>query len=250
MEAIKLVMKNNKMKSRDIFPKQMKGMAMGMSPSPPIANLRIAIYKNENVLGTFDDCISFLRCFIDDGFEVWTHNLNPAVDATNWARFKKVMSESGLQWIFLKHCRKSIFMDMRIEIKKGKTVTSLYAKPLALYLYIPPHSCHAPGLLSALIFGMTFRIFHLRPREEDVDRELTLFMQRLLDRGYTIDSITLKVSKAIKNAQKHLARSEGYTLQLKKVKEEASNTQVYFHLPFNSSHPMSVIKRDWQILVF
>ena len=38
-------------------------------------------------------------------------------------------------------------------------------------------------------------------KEEDVDRELTLFMRRLLDRGYKIESITPKVSKAIKNAQ-------------------------------------------------
>ena len=57
MEAIRIVIKNNRMKFGDIFAKQIKGIAMGMSPSPPIANIFIAIYENEKVLGKFDDCI-------------------------------------------------------------------------------------------------------------------------------------------------------------------------------------------------
>ena len=124
-------------------------------------------------------------------------------------------------------------MDMNIEIEEGKIVTSLYAKPLALHLYIPPHSCHAPGLLFALISGMTLRIFQLCSREEDVDQELTLFMRRLLERGHQLEEITPKVSRAIKNAQQYLSRSDEYNLQLKKNQGEAAKIQVYFHLPFH-----------------
>ena len=74
-------------------------------------------------------------------------------------------------------------------------------RSLALYLYIPPHSCYASGILSALILRMNLPIFQLCLKEEDVDRELTLFMRRLLALGYQLEYITLKVSKEIKNAQ-------------------------------------------------
>ena len=121
---------------------------MGMSPAPPIANIFIAIYEKEKILGKFDDCISFLRRFINDGFGIWNHHADPGVDAVNWARIQKVLSENGLQWTFFERSRSAIFMDMNIEIEEGKIVTSLYEKPLALHLYTPPHSCHAHVLIS------------------------------------------------------------------------------------------------------
>ena len=117
-------------------------------------------------------------------------------------------------------------------------------------LFLLPHSCHAPGLLSALISGMTLRIFQLCSRDEDVDQELTLFMQRLLERGHKLDKITPKVSRAIKNAQKYLTRSDAYNLQVKKKQGEAAKTQVYFHLPFHPSHPTPEIKNAWRRLIF
>ena len=131
-----------------------------------------------------------------------------------------------------------------------KTVTSLYVKPLALHLYIPPHSYHAPGLLLTLISGITLRIFQLCLRDEDVDQELTLFMRRLLERDHKLDKITPKLSRAIKNAQKYLARRDEYNLQLKKDLGEAAKTQVYFHLPFHPSHPTPEIKSAWRQLIF
>ena len=39
MDAIKLVMKGNRMKFGDLFTKQIKGVAMGISPAPQIATL-------------------------------------------------------------------------------------------------------------------------------------------------------------------------------------------------------------------
>ena len=169
------------------------------------------------------------------------------MDAANWARFKKVPSESGLQWTFYERQSSAIFMDMNEE---DKIVTSLYAKPLALNLHIPHHSCHAPGLLTGLISGITLRIFQLCSRYKDVDQELTLFMQRLLGRGHKLEEITPKVSRAIKNAQKYLTRSDAYNLQVKKKQGEAAKTQVYFHLPFHPSHPTPEIKNAWRQLIF
>jgi hypothetical protein len=45
LEALELVMFNNRMRFGDIIVKQLSGIAMGMSPAPTIANLYVAIYE-------------------------------------------------------------------------------------------------------------------------------------------------------------------------------------------------------------
>jgi len=66
-------------------------------------------------------------------------------------------------------------MDMTIQIEDGLIVTSLYAKPMALYQYIPPNSCHPPGVLTGLVYGQILQIYQLCSKMEDVDQELCLF---------------------------------------------------------------------------
>ena len=89
---------------------------------------------------------------------------------------------------------------MTISSKDGKIETALYSKSLALYLYIPPHSCHLPGVLTGLSYGMILRIYQLSSKETDVDREMHVFMRRILNRGHNLDEITTLFSKAIINA--------------------------------------------------
>ncbi|KAL7526149.1 hypothetical protein ACHAXR_001344, partial [Thalassiosira sp. AJA248-18] len=120
-EAIILVMRNNRMRFSDTLMKQISGIA-GDVPST-------------NHLQTF---LRYLQRFIDDVFGIWLHDLDPAV-------FQATVNNGGLEWTFSKRSQSVVFMDMTIEIVGGKIMTSLYAKPLALYLYIPPHSCHTPG---------------------------------------------------------------------------------------------------------
>ena len=44
------------------------------------------------------------------------------------------------------------FMDMTTSIDNDKLVTTLFKKPMALYLYIPPHSAHPPRVITGHIF--------------------------------------------------------------------------------------------------
>ncbi len=50
LEAIELVMYNNCMCFGDVLVRQVSGIAMGMSPAPTLANLFVAMYKEEHVL--------------------------------------------------------------------------------------------------------------------------------------------------------------------------------------------------------
>ena len=71
MQAIELVMRNNRMRFGDIIVRQLSGIAMGMSPAPTIANLYVAIHEKESILNFLTSCLLYLRRFIDDGLGIW-----------------------------------------------------------------------------------------------------------------------------------------------------------------------------------
>jgi len=141
-------------------------------------------------------------------------------------------------------------MDMTISIENGKIETTLYSKPLALYLYIPPHSCHAPGVLTGLICGMVLRIHQLCTKEKDVDREIYLFMRRVLDRGHNLDEIKAIFSHAITNAKRYIRRSPARRKELLLEKAQTAKRQTYFHLPYHPNNSSSDIKKAWKRLIY
>jgi hypothetical protein len=184
IDAMEIVMKNNHMRFGDLIYHQIPGVAMGMSPAPTIANLYIAIYKTAQIIPLLNKYLLFYRRFINDGFTVWLHDLDPTVNAKNWTNFQALLNAMGLNWTFTSPHKKLIFMDMMIQIIDNKLVTTIYSKPLALYQYIPPNSCHPPGSLTGLVYGQILRIYQLCPLSEDVNKELSLFCKCLLNRRY------------------------------------------------------------------
>ncbi len=184
----------------DLIYHQIRGVAMGMSPTPTIANLNVAIYELNHILPLLDKYLMFYKRFIDDGFAIWLHNLDPTIDATNWNDFKALINAMGLHWTFKSPRKKLIFMDMIIQVEGEKIVTTIYAKPLALYQYIPPNSCHPTGVLTGLIFGQILWIYQLCSHSKDIDRELSLLHTRLMNQGYTSNKLLPLFEKGINNA--------------------------------------------------
>jgi hypothetical protein len=219
LEAIEIVMFNNRMRFGDIIVKQLSGIAMGMSPAPTIANLYVAIYEEMHVLNFIPLTVRYLRHFIDDGFGVWLHDPDPTVDERIWRDFQDCLNASRLKWIFSDRSREVVFMDLRLKIEGRHITTSLYAKPMALHLYLPPHSCHAPGVLSGLVFGNVLRIHQLCSDVKDVMKELKLFFHRLLDRGYQTTQLIPFFQQGMDNAKAYLRRTALDHLRARSKKE-------------------------------
>jgi hypothetical protein len=158
LEALAHVMLNNHMQFGDITVKQLSGIAMGMSPAPAFANLFVAIYETTHVLPYIPQVMLYLCRFINNSFGIWLHDPDPLVDKSNWLEFQACLNESGLKWNFSKRSTEVVFMDLRLKIEAKKVVASLYAKPMALHLYIPPHLCHAPEMLPGILFGNVLQI--------------------------------------------------------------------------------------------
>jgi hypothetical protein len=129
----------------------------------------------------------------------------------------------GLHWMFKSPRKKLIFMDMTIQVEGEKIVTTIYAKPLALYQYIPPNSCHPPGVLTGLIFGQILRIYQLCSHSKDIDRELSLLHTCLPNRGYTSNKLLPLFVKGINNAISYLSQTPEQWDAIKKAKTGKSD---------------------------
>jgi hypothetical protein len=153
ISAMETVMKKNRMKFGDLVFHQICGVAMGISAAPTIANLYVAIYKAMHILLLLNSFLFYLKRFFDDWLGIWLHDPDPDVNAANWILFKTLINMMGLRWTSTKLLKTVIFMDMTIDISGSQLITALYVKPMALYHYIPPTSCHPPGALIGLVFG-------------------------------------------------------------------------------------------------
>jgi hypothetical protein len=92
--------------------------------------------------------------------------------AKKWNDFKALINAMGLKWTFKSPGKKLIFMDMTIQIEGESITTTIYAKPLALYQYIPSNSCHPPGVLTGLVFGQILRIYQLCSHSKDINKPI------------------------------------------------------------------------------
>jgi hypothetical protein len=100
---------------------------------------------------------------------------DPLVDESHRLSFQACLNDSGLKWIFSEWKTEVVFMSLWLKIEEKKVVASLYAKPMALHLYIPPHSYHAPGVLPGIVFGNVLQIHQLCSHAADVTQELKIF---------------------------------------------------------------------------
>jgi len=253
-EALHLVMNNNRMRFGDLFIHQHKGIAMGMAPAPSIANLFVAIYEDTHIVTLPTTMIKFLRRFIDDGFGIWLRDSDTLQDNKNWETFQSLINNMGLKWEFSIRSNTVTFMDLNIHLKNGRLYTSLHAKPMALHLYIPPTSCHAPGLSRGLIYGHFYRLFMLCSHDKDIEKEIYLFYNRLLDRGYSLSNLIPIFLNAEQKARERRAQAtrlqnnpESSQVAVKRSDNNKVDNRVFFHLQYHPSNPPArEIQQVWQ----
>jgi hypothetical protein len=94
--------------------------------------------------------------FIDDGIGLWDTAAGPDT-ARAWARFTTAVNAWGsLTWIVSPLTLQVDFLDVTFSLRDGEMNYSLFCKELNLYLYLPPHLAHPPGVLKGMIYGMFF----------------------------------------------------------------------------------------------
>ena len=101
---------------------------------------------------------------------------DPLEDNIQFAAFSAELNNYyDLEWDISDRSETVNFMDLTISIVGDKLETTLYEKPMALYLFIPPHSAHPPGVLTGHVFGKVLRIHRLCTHEFDVTERIRVF---------------------------------------------------------------------------
>jgi hypothetical protein len=185
--GLEILMRNNVFKFGDTFWIQKEGTAMGTPPAPTYATLYYGIHEMDFVPLFHHSLAAYYR-YIDDCLALWIHHPDPIVAQQNLLAFKEAMNSYGkLTWEFTPLAKTVPFLDLTLVITETGIQTRLFKKELNLYLYIPPHSAHSPGVLCGLVIGMTLQIVRLTAALQDKKTALRSFFLRLCNRGYSSD---------------------------------------------------------------
>ena len=240
LEGLELVMRHNIMKFGDSYFLQKIGTAMGTSVAVVFANLYFGWHEKQNLLPKYRDTLKRIfhhSRFIDDVFFIW---IGP-MDAT-WDQLVKDYDNFGiLRWDVSQQTSSVNFLDLTLTIENGTIWTKTYQKENNPYLYIPPHSSHAPGMIHGIIFSIVRTYLLQNTRTKDFWNYTKLLFQRHVNQGW--DPVFLK--SVFRKALKKLAKSN---LSLNQVDDGPSqdtsddpSSRILFHMKY---HPMDIPRRD------
>ena len=137
--------------------------------------------------------VKFIKRFIDDGCGFWDPpaEISDEESAIKFDEFKLVVNnKKGLTWEFTELSNSVNFLDLTLTIvASGDIKTKLFEKPMALHLYIPPHSMHPSGVLVSHIFGSVLRLFRLNSDEDDTVSDVLRFYRNFTKRGHRAETL-------------------------------------------------------------
>ena len=202
---------------------------MKTPPAPMYATLYFAIHEI-NTVPLFPQ-LKYYGRYIDDVLAIWEPH--PDIDNQQvWIQFQDQINSYGkLKWE-ASHLFKSVnFLDLTVSIAPDLTIeTKLFEKALKLYLYLPPHSAHPPGVLKGLIAGMIHRIFRLNSNKSNIKPALNDFYKRLRARGYTERTLRPLFTRYIEQVACRLI--------VESTKGNTANC-LFLHVPYHPCDPPS-----------
>ena len=120
--------------------------------------------------------------------------------------------------------------------EKNLITTKIYEKELNLYLYLPPHSCHPPGVLKGLIFGTLHRAMTICSNEELAKTSFLTLFTSLLRRGHSSDKL-LPIFQTAWNRRHYIVSS------MKPTNENDKHETIFLHAAY---HPNNCSHRELQ----
>jgi hypothetical protein len=187
LQVLQCVMENNIFSFGETYWLQLSGTAMGTPAACAYATISYGHHENTSILPSFKSQLLYYKRYIDDIFGIW---IPPRRNCTEtWYNFKKELNNWGrLEWVTEEPTTTTTFLDLNISISHSKIHTSTFQKEMNLYLYIPPSSSHPPSCFKGLLTGELKR-YYIQNNSEDFENILLKFINRLIDRGHSLDKL-------------------------------------------------------------
>jgi hypothetical protein len=231
LQILQLVMQNNIFSFANTYWLQLTGTAMGTPVACAYATVTFGQYENSFILQKYRRQLLYYRRYIDDIIGIWLPDTNN--DSYTWQCFKEDLNNWGtLKWKIENPSRKTVFLDLELNLQGNSITTRTYQKDMNLYLYIPPLSAHPPSCFKGLITSEVRR-YWLQNNPENFQTILIKFIERLLDRGHTLD----KISSLISNAATKLDNKGNNLL----AQPNDSDNIIFIHKTY---HPNGIQRKD------
>jgi hypothetical protein len=171
------------------FYQQIKGTVMGTPVAPPYSNIYIAQCLESRAKQQSPDWPRIYKRFIDDGFFIWER------DEASLLAFLHMLNNllPNIRLTYNYSQSRIDYMDLTItKCMDGTDASAVslkittYQKPHHQYMYIPYHSFHRRGVFKGFIKAELQRYAVTNTLPADFMHMKSLFLQRLLDRGYPL----------------------------------------------------------------
>ena len=154
---------------------------------------------------------------------------------TNHPFFDGNSKQRPLVWEFSEREKNAVYLDLIISLKGNHFHTAIYEKKMNLHLYIPPHSCHPPGVLKGLIFGAVKRAKNLCSEPKDMMPYIKKTLERLTKRGHPRQTLIPMFNLAIKK----IIMNPPPPRQVDPEDANKETDSLFLHLPYNPLDPPS-----------
>ena len=88
------------------------------------------------------------------------------------------------------------------DLGKNGLSCETYRKPVNKYLYVPRSSCHPRAVFSSIVASETCRLFRTNSRQETLSKQLAFFLNKFVDRGYSMAECSALISRQLARLRK------------------------------------------------
>ena len=186
---IKLVLERNIFRFREKYYTQKKGTCMGTPMAPNYANLFMDKLER-NLLESFKkktgkEPLVWWR-YIDDIFFIWNgdeKSLSEFIQfAQNFSESQKM--GSTIKFTVSQSTEEVNFLDVRVMLKDGKLITSVYSKPTDSHLYLSQQSNHPRHMIDNIPKSQFLRLRRICSDTSDFMDQCNRYMEYFVNRGY------------------------------------------------------------------
>ena len=233
IDLLRLIMTKNVFQFGNTWWLQLIGTAMGTPCACAYATIFFAYHERTFLQEKYQDNLLLYIRFIDDILIIWKKSNN---EANTFISFKKDLNDRcKLEWKTEDLSKSTNFLDLTITLKNNNFETKTYQKSMNLFLYIPEHSAHPPGLIKSLITGLLETYWRQNSQKKDFISTSRLLYERLLARGHKPDKLKIIFTKA---AERLESKSKCNWKQ-DEIKQDKS--RIFLHWPF---HPKDVSRQQ------
>ncbi|TMW68854.1 hypothetical protein Poli38472_001010 [Pythium oligandrum] len=228
MEGLQRVLFLNYFEFGDTIWKQINGCAMGTAVAPTFVSLYLASVEDAVIFPRFRANLSSYKRYIDDGFFLWDSDpTQPCQLPSLFAAFSQATTLKFTHTISRTTCD---FLDLVVYRMNDELRFRTHQKPLNLYLYLPPHSAHPPGVLKGMIYGLVQKYRVQNTADEDFRAIVQLLFKRLLHRGHKFDTLVSLFNSAV--------------ARLDQARSELKTTKIFFKIQYDPNGPSRQQLRD------